>query len=173
MAKPADKLTPSDWKKYPVWTFDLDNESAPGRDETWMVPAKKLPVSDLRNCGCRANARLASGREIDAVLWNIRLQSDPKEEELWKNFARLQISKGSSPFVPKLQYSVWVRDRWWVSENDGGFMSLVDFKKRNASDMANALGETLDEIFPISYDISALASGPAAVVKGKIFGPKT
>jgi hypothetical protein len=47
LTKSADKLTPQDWEKYPVWAFDLANESKSGRDETWMVPVKKLPATDL------------------------------------------------------------------------------------------------------------------------------
>jgi hypothetical protein len=48
-------------------------------------------------------------------------------------------------------------------------MSLVDFKKHEPAELAEALGLTLDEVFPIAYDISAFAVGPDDIVRGKIF----
>lgn len=32
-----------------MWEFDLANEGRENRDETWIKPVKKLPVSDLSN----------------------------------------------------------------------------------------------------------------------------
>jgi hypothetical protein len=169
LAKPADKLTPEDWQKYPVWTFDLGNEAKPGRDETWMTPLKKLPATDLRNGGCHANAILACGDPVTVVLQGVKLQNDPKENALWEAFARIQAAQNLTPFKPqKMRYSIWVKDRWWMSKNDGHFLSLIDFQKHEPAELAAALGHTLDEVFPISYDISLFAIGPADIVKGKI-----
>src|ERR1700733_3698394 len=93
IAKPTNKLTPDDWEKHPIWTFDLGNEAKPGRDETWMIPIKKIPVANLRNCGCLANASLACGRAVTVVLWGVKLQVEASPKEL--------------------QYSIWVNETWW------------------------------------------------------------
>jgi len=170
-AKPTDKLTPNDWKKHPVWTFDLDNETKPGRDETWMVPLKKLPATDLRNCGCNGNAKLACGLPVTVVLWSVKLKSDLDEDELWKNFARLRSAAGRAPLSNALQYGIWVKDRWWLTEREGGFMSLGDYKKRDPNELAQALGLDIDKVFPINYDISSVAVGPDTIVRGKLLAP--
>ncbi len=47
LAKPANKLTPKDWEKYPVWTLRFGQRGQPGQDETWMVPVKEsFPPTD-------------------------------------------------------------------------------------------------------------------------------
>ena len=82
LAKPVDKLTPKDWEKYPVWTFDLGNEGKPGRDETWMVPVKKLPATDILNGGCRAKATLACGQPVTLVMWGVDLNPEKTLKDL-------------------------------------------------------------------------------------------
>lgn len=69
MKKPADKLTESDFRKWPVWEFC--NDDTP--DETAMSPVKKIPVDhlDSRVIGCEiklANSALVFGA---LVLWGI------------------------------------------------------------------------------------------------------
>lgn len=36
--KPCDRLTAADFKRHPVWTFDLSHEGDEGSDETWVRP---------------------------------------------------------------------------------------------------------------------------------------
>ncbi len=45
--KPIDELTVKDFKRYPVWGFNLDEEGDEKCDETWVRLFKKLPVKDL------------------------------------------------------------------------------------------------------------------------------
>jgi hypothetical protein len=165
LAKPADKLTQSDWKKYPIWTFDLGNEGKPGRDETWMVPVKELPVTDLGNCGCQANASLACGRLVTAVLRGISLKDDPKEGVLWENFARLRSAANRQKPAKELRYSIWVKENWWIWHKES-FLSLGDFKSHTPADLAKTLDLSVEEIFPITYDISVYAIGPDTITKG-------
>jgi hypothetical protein len=44
--KPVTDLTPADLKTYPVWEFAIDEETLPGRDETWVRPidTRSVPV---------------------------------------------------------------------------------------------------------------------------------
>ena len=141
LAKPCDKLTLQDFKKHPVWEFDLDNECRPGRDETGMIPVRKLPVTDLSNRICLAKATMACGREIAAVLGNVDL---PNAEETEKY----------------ILFSTWTKDKRWVLHGSD--------KPRQAAELARALGLDLEDVFPIAYDISAFATGPAKIIRSFI-----
>ncbi len=161
LAKPANKLTPKDWEKYPVWTFDSDNEGKPGRDETWMVPVKKLPATSIMNGGCRSKATLANGQHMILVLWGVDL-NPLKTLKMMAEFRGVPITAEESakclkPTIPS--YTIFVKGKWWHSELNA------------PSDLIKALGLTIEEVFPIEYDISAFAIGVKRAVKGKIPSP--
>jgi hypothetical protein len=161
LAKPANKLTPRDWETYPVWTFDLDNEGKPGRDETWMVPVKKLPATDIRNGGCRAKATLACGKPVTIVLRGVDLNPEQSLKLIAqyriKPITKAERAERLKPKIPK--FRIFVKGAWWDSQMNG------------LGDLTKALGLTIQEIFPIDYDISAFAVGVGFAVRGKIPSP--
>jgi hypothetical protein len=161
LAKPANKLRPKDWEKFPVWTFDLGNEGKAGRDETWMVPVKKLPATDIRNGGCRAEAKLACGQPVTLVLWGVDLEPEKTLSILAqyrvKPMTKAERAEYLKPKAP--QFTIFARGEWWHSELNG------------PSDLTDALGLSIQDIFPISYDISDFATGVDHAVKGKIASP--
>ena len=154
LAKPCDKLTPSDLEKFPVWTFDLGNEGVSGRDETWMVPVKKLPVTTLSNCGCKANATLACGRKVDAMVWSVDLKSIRQTQQF-------------------IAISFWFKTKRWnlsrYYELERPFVDEKGFRETHApADLALKLGLEINEVFPISYDLSRYAVGIPETVRGQI-----
>ena len=145
-AKPCDELTISDLKRNPVWQFDLHNEWRSGRDETWVKPVKRLPVSDLSNRVIGTEAWTVCGKPLFFVMGNIFLD-DPKktEQSLW-----MKALKGHS-------------ERFFLQ------LSRSSGAKSNAAEVfAGMLGLEVHEVFPIEYDISALAIGLESVTKGRI-----
>jgi hypothetical protein len=148
-AKPSCELTASDWEKHPVWSFDLANETLPGRDETWMIPVRDLPVVSLDNCGCLANVTLAYGRNLMATLWSI----DLRDATATKQF---------------IQISLWLDGRWWPLSERLFPTERGTIETHLPADLASKLGLALDAVFPIAYDISEFAHGPAEIIRGTI-----
>jgi hypothetical protein len=161
LAKPANKLTPKDWERYPVWTFDLGNEGKPGRDETWMGPVKKLPATDIMNGGCRAKAKLACGKPVTLVLWAVDLNPEQTLRDLAQYRVKPMTKAERAEYLKQQtpQFTIFAKGEWWHSESNG------------PSDLTEALGLSIQDIFPISYDISDFAAGVDQAVKGKIPSP--
>jgi hypothetical protein len=143
-AKPVTDLTMKDLASFPIWEYDLDGESRPGRDETWVVPVTNLPVTSLSNRVISVKLRLG-GREVMGLLGNIDLD-DPRAS---REFATL---------------SVW---------RDGAWFHLaryfdMDREQRGAEQFAEFLGLPVGEVFPVRYDLSGIAVGHAEVIRGRI-----
>jgi hypothetical protein len=61
--KPVVALTAADLDAFPVWEFALDEESLPGRDETWVRPVNAKGVPRNRNAlQVATDFRAACGR---------------------------------------------------------------------------------------------------------------
>lgn len=56
------------WGEYPNWTYALDEEGVPGQDETTLKPSGQQTVIDESVAYTTGIARLASGRELPALL---------------------------------------------------------------------------------------------------------
>lgn len=138
---PVGKLTEALLRKHPVWEFTNDDEG----NETQVRPVKKLPVTsgDGRVFGCEI--RFADGTEAFAMIGNWSL----KEKEPNEHFRTLTVFfKGKEHC--RLRYHDF------------------DFEKRGPTALARKIGKKPDEIFPISYDLSAVAKGAADCVGGVI-----
>lgn len=144
-AKPVELITISDLQEFPVWEFDIENEGQPDRDETWMIPVTELPVSDLSNRLVGTQAQLSSGEFVSCILGNIDLNNRQKTEQ----FLCLTVLKddGNQFFLA----------RYFDS----------DYDQQGPEALASFLGMSVDEIFPITYDISASAAGLESVTSDK------
>lgn len=144
--KPVTALTISDLQRFPVWEFDLAHEGLPGHDESWVIPVRKLPVTDLANRVIGTKAQLASGKSVYCLLGNIDLQHEQKTTQFLT--ATLLKADGDSFFLARY--------------------FDVDYARQGPEALADFLALPVEEVFPISYDISSAANGLETVTKGLI-----
>lgn len=143
-AKPVSDLGPEDFARFPVWEFDIGKETRPGRDETWVVPVRELPVTSLSNRVVAVTLRFG-GCEALGMLGNIDLHNLRATRE----FATLSVYFGGTWFhCPRYFDPGYER---------GGPQRLAEF-----------LGLPYNEVFPILYDLSGVAVGHPEVVRGRI-----
>jgi hypothetical protein len=144
-AKPVAALTAKDLARYPVWEYDIGHETLPGRDETWVVPVKSLPVTDLSNRVVSSSLRFRNGQILPGLLGCVSLQDALSTQQF-------------------LVLSIW---------HDSGWFHLAryfdyDFVERSPAALAGLLALPLEKVFPIAYNISGWARGLAEVVRGEV-----
>jgi hypothetical protein len=144
-AKPVAALTPNDLARHPVWEYDIGHETLPGRDETWVVPVKALPVTDLTNRLASTALRLRNGQVLPGLLGGVSLQDA---------FCNQQF----------LGLSIWHDNGWFhlVRRHDS------DFPAMGPAALAARLALPLEQVFPIAYDISGWARGLPEVLRGEV-----
>jgi hypothetical protein len=140
-SKAAEKLTVEDIAKYSVWRF-VNNDAL---GETLVTPVKKLPATDISGKLVGTAVRLANGAMVWAILGNI----SPRHKQKTQHFITISVERDGSWFH-LARYFDPLRDQY-------GPMSLANF-----------LGLSIDEVFPIAYDIRGVAEGPADVLSGSI-----
>ena len=136
--KSADQLSPSDFSKHQIWEFASDAE-ANLPDETCLRPVKQLPVRSLVGRLVGTELTLANGQPVQGVLGNIDL-GDPVSTE---HFLTVTVFNKSGKRFDLARYHDF------------------DYSRRGPSALASFLGLPVGSIFPIQYDISAVATGKA------------
>jgi len=144
-AKDVGGLNQRDFNRYPVWEFQVGAEFLPWRDETWLSPVKRLPVDSLDNRLVGTRLKLANGQTVRGILGNISLRNARAtrqfiDVEISHNGKSYQLQRAASPMHPYL----------------------------NAQGLADALGLRIEQVFPITYDLSDVAVGDPKVIKGSI-----
>ncbi len=114
-------------------------------DHFEMRPVRELPVTDLGGRLVGTRVRLRNGTEHWAVLGNVILNSPRQTEQ----FLTVGIEKDGQRFELA---------RYFDS----------DYDSRGPEQLAQFLGLPIDEVFPISYDLSAIAVGHPQVLVGRI-----
>lgn len=142
--KPVDGLTVSDLKRHPVWKYLLSKESS--YDETWVTPVKTLPVKDLGNRVVGTEFTMACGDHIYGFMGSVHLNHLKKHQQ----FMGLTVFKGESE-----QFHL-------------GRYFDVDYANHGPAALADFLGRSINEIFPLSYDLSSVAWGNSEVIQGSI-----
>lgn len=104
-----------------------------------------LPVQtlDLRLVG--TNLQLADGSTAWALLGNVSLDN----VEATRHF---------------MTVSVHLAGKWF----DLARYHDVDYARRDAQALAQFLRKDVSEVFPIAYDIAAVAKGPKEVLQGEV-----
>ena len=141
--KPISELTPADLEAHPVWEFIPESHD---RDETWVVPVHRLPVRHLDGRIVATRLRLACGETAAGIIGNVSLDS-PRSTE---HFLTVTVFRGDGRSFDLARY------------HDG------DRSQRGPSALAEFLAVTVADVFPITYDISAVAQGAAEVLRGRI-----
>lgn len=140
--KPAENLSVDDLKKHPVWEWVLDTE--PERDDL-LQPVVELPVASLANRLVGTQVTLNNGTSHWAVLLNVSTASARQT----RHFMTLWLEANGDWFELA---------RYFDSE----------YRTRGPSQLAQFLGLGIDEVFPIFYDISRVATGHQDVLAGSI-----
>ena len=144
-AKDVGGLTPRDFAKFPVGEYVLATEWIPWRDETWVKPVTHLPVDSLANRLVGTTLSLANRQRFFGVLSNISVRHVRATRqfigvEIFHERKSYALQRAQSPMIPYL----------------------------NAAGLADALGLRIEQVFPISYDLSGIAVGDAEIIKGSI-----
>jgi hypothetical protein len=143
MSKIIWRLTVQDFLNHPVWRFE--NIDGKHQDDRRVRPVLNLPTRSLTGCLVGTQVQLADGSNRWAVLSNITVTNPRKS----KHFL-----------------TAWI-------ENQGKWFELaryfdVDYTRRGAQQVAVFMNKLVDDVFPISYDISLLAEGDVDALAGRI-----
>lgn len=141
--KSADALSPADLRAEPVWEFVVSDELV--GDETAVRPVSERPVRSLDGRLIGTQVRLSNGSLRWAMLSNLSADSAKKSQ----HFATLSV------------------------EEDGRWFHLAryfdaDYETRGARHLAAFLDLPLDQVFPISYDLSGFVEGSPLALRGSI-----
>lgn len=128
IAKPADELTVADFEQYPIWRFVYDEEKYP--DETYVTPIKYIPVKSLDGKIVGVKVRLHNGMEVWGILSNI----EPFNRRMNEQFLSLSVERNGEWFHLARYHD-------------------VDYERCGPKQLADFLGLTVEDIFPISYDL--------------------
>ncbi len=142
-SKPAEFLTASDLSQYPVWEFVNDCSAD---SDTLVCPFLRLPTNDLNNKLVGTEVRLANDNLIWAILENIVVQS-PRET---RHFLLITFLKDSGARFSMSRY------------HD------PDYEAFGPPALAHFLGLPIDDVFPISYDVSRFADGDPDALTAEI-----
>jgi hypothetical protein len=136
-------LSIRDLEEHPVWEF-VNEEKTVGR-ALFVKPVPELPISHAGSRFISTLVSLNNGSRHRATLANLDLNN-------WKSTHHfLMIS--------------FVRDgRWFHLSRYFDF----DYATNGPKQLAEFFGLSIDEVFPISYDVSGLAIGLPEVIVGSV-----
>lgn len=141
--KPVDALRVEDFRSFPVWEFTNSHETE--LDETAVRPVDPLPAPDLNDKIVGTEVVLANGRRVWAIIANVDV-TDPRKTE---HFLDISLERGGS---------------WFHVANYSAF----DFSERGPDRAADFLGLSVDDVFPITYDLRKIAEGEPGSLQGQI-----
>ena len=127
--------------KHPVWEFLNDDEHSAG--DTAMRPVKKIPVDRFDGRLFGTTVVLADGSRLPAAISDLAF--GPKKYR--HHFRSLTLFAKGRRFHLAKYFQLWY--------DAEGPDALAAFLKKKR-----------EEVFPICYDLSSLAVGPADVVRG-------
>jgi hypothetical protein len=140
--KKIESLTIADLKAHPVWVYVNDDSLG----ETVVRPIKKLPVQNLDGKEVATQVRLANGQKVWALIGNV----DASNPQLTEHFILLTI--------------FWNDKRFTLSRYHDH-----DYAKYNPDALAHFLEMKVDDVFPITYDLSGVSKGNAEALIGNIY----
>jgi hypothetical protein len=141
-AYPVGNIPYASLLEHPVWEYIPESAK---RDEAWVRVVSHLPVRSMKGRIAVSFVRLANEQEILALIGNVEL-NDPTQND---HFLTLSVVKPSGERFDLARY------------HD------VTYKHQGPEALAQFLDLSLNEVFPIEYDISSVAKGEPGV-KGTI-----
>lgn len=143
--KTFSAITIADLQQHAVWEFAIDCEAS-AREESVLRPFRDLPIRDFGNRIVGTIGTLANGDQVWIVLGNIDLRNSYKTE----HFLTLTVfNRHGKQFQLARYHDVAI----------GAY---------GPSQLAEFLDLSIDDIFPIAYDISNIAIGDCDCVRRKV-----
>jgi hypothetical protein len=139
--KPVESLQISDFQAFPVWEFVNDDELG----ETAVRPVQEVPVEDLNGRLVGTRILLANGERVWVSIGNV----DTRNAKSTEHFLTLSVEKDG---------------KWFRLARYHDF----DYDECGPIALAAFLGLPVDEVFPISYDISMYAVGIHEVLVDRV-----
>lgn len=136
------QLRPELLEKHPVWEFAMDQESA---GDTLVRPVSELPVDSVQNRIVGVRGELANGAPVWLLLQNLDLE-DADDNECFKAAS-------------------FYRDGQWFH------LARPDEPERDIfgpEALAEFLGLSVSEVFPVRYDLSRCCRGAQEVIRDTI-----
>lgn len=127
--------------KFPVWEFMNQDQ----KSELAVRPVKKMPVESLNGRLVGTQVRLANGSNMLALIGNVTANNPHST----KHFLTVSIFRSGKRFAMARYHD-------------------FDWNRRGPQALANFLGMRVEDIFPISYDVSRFSMGDPAALAGTI-----
>ena len=140
--KPIEQLQVADLRSHPIWQYV--NTDAAG--ETNVQPVRRIPVESLTGKLVAVQVCLANGN----LFWGLIGNLDPKHPQLSQHFLTLSV-----------EYS----GKWFALSR----YHDPDYTTNGPSALTRFLGLDIDQVFPISYDVTRYVKGDPSALSGKIF----
>jgi hypothetical protein len=134
-------LSPQHFAKHPVWRY-LNDDS---QDDTLMRPVEPLPTDTLDGCVVGCKVKFADGGSVWAGLSNIDVSSKMSTEQ----FLVACFFLGE--------------ERIWLARYHD-----VDYRRNGPEHLAQSFGKNIEDVFPVSYDLTPYVIGDESVLKGVI-----
>jgi hypothetical protein len=142
MSRSIDSLTAHDFVEFPVWRF-IDSDSP---REDYVKAVRRLPVKNMTGLIFGGPILLADGTTLTGYLGNF----DATKPELTEHFLTVSLFGSDGTIFHLARY------------HD------IDAIENGPSALARFLDKSLEQIFPLKYDVSLLVSGFSEVTRGSI-----
>ncbi len=139
--KPVSALQVSDLRRWPVWQYT----NALAVDETMVRPVRQVPVKTLAGRIAGVELVLANGAPVWALIGNV----DLRDRRMTEHLLTLSVERGGA---------------WFAMARYHDF----DAELRGPAALAQFLGLSVDDVFPMTYDLRGIALGDVAVLQGLI-----
>ena len=137
----VDDIRGGDLIDHPVWTI----KSRRTKTDFEVTPVKRLPCKSLDNKLVFVPVCLACGD----TYWGMFSNVDISDEKLTRHFITFSLLKGEK----------WIHLARYFD---------ADYRKRGPAALAKQLKMELNDVFPISYDLSDIVSNPPNWLSGNI-----
>lgn len=136
-----ENLSVDDLNKHPVWEFTGNDK----KGELTLKPVEKIPVKTLDKRIVGTEVQLHNGTKVIGILGNVSVESRQRTQ----HFLTLSIVTASKRFVMARYHD-------------------HDWKGRGPDQLAEFLGLRVEDVFPISYNLTSIAVGDQDVLAGTI-----